>query len=402
MDVPPARFGEYLMRLLGRTEIDFLRYRRIAVALSGTLILACIVSIFVAGGLRYGIDFAGGTQVIVLFAEHPDLDAMRDALASQGIQDPTIQEFVAQPGREEVLIRTPQTDEGGALISEIYAALDSYDPVTAAPGQDLDFNAVSREVVSSRLLDVNPLEFDTIVDLENARNTYGDIAARALGARTTVGLLSSWDAVDALNLDPRVTSWMKSTFYFGRHRVVGQDFVGPQVGAELRRQASFAMFWALAGLLAYISYRFEFRFGVAAVAALVHDVVIAIGAFSITGREFNLPVIAAFLTIIGYSLNDTVVVFDRIRENAQTQRRQPLDVRINVSLNQTLSRTVLTSGTTLIVVLSLFTYGGPVINNFAFALLVGVIVGTYSSLFVATPVYYALARRALAAARTRR
>ena len=390
------------MRFIGKTEIDFLSYRRMGAALSGLFILASIVSVFLHGGLRYGIDFAGGTQVIVLFAEHPDLDALRETLASQGIQDATIQEFVAQPGREEVLIRTPQTAEGGALISEIHAALDRYDPADAAPGQDLDFNAVSREVVSSRLLDANPLEFDIVIDLDNARTAYADIAERALGTRDAVGLLSSWDAVDALNLDPRVASWMKSTFYFSRHAVVGQEFVGPQVGADLRRQTLMAMFWALAGLLAYISYRFEFRFGLGAVAALVHDVVIAVGAFSITNREFNLPVVAAFLMIIGYSLNDTVVVFDRIRENSQTQRRLPLYERINVSLNQTLSRTMLTSGTTLMVVLALFFYGGPVINNFAFALLVGVIVGTYSSLFVATPVYYWLAQRALVAARQKR
>lgn len=390
------------MRFIGKTEIDFLRYRRTAMGLSGLLILASVVSVALHGGLRYGIDFAGGTQVIVLFSERPDLDALRDTLESQGIQDSTIQEFVAQPGREEVRILTPQTAEGGGLISEIHAALDRYDPPNPAPGQDLDFNAASREVVTSRLLDVNPLEFDTIADLDNARTTYADIAERALSTRDEVGLLSSWDAVDALNLDPRVASWMKSTFYFSRHAVVGQEFVGPQVGADLRSQTLMAMFWALAGLLAYISYRFEFRFGVGAVAALVHDVVIAVGAFSITNREFNLPVVAAFLMVIGYSLNDTVVVFDRIRENAQTQRRQPLYERINRSLNQTLSRTILTSGTTLMVVLSLFVYGGPVINNFAFALLIGIIVGTYSSLFVATPVYYALAQRALEASRKKR
>ena len=389
------------MRLIGKTEIDFLSYRRMAAALSGLFILAGIVSVANQGGLRYGIDFAGGTQVIVLFAEAPDLDALRATLAAQGIQDLTIQEFVAQ-GREEVLIRTPQTDEGGALISEIYAALERFDPGTAAPGQDLDFNAASREVVTSRLLESNPLEFDTVVDLDNARTTYADIAERALGTRDEVGLLLSWDAVDTLNLDPRVASWMKSSFYFGRHAVIGQEFVGPQVGADLRQQTLMAMFWALAGLLAYISYRFEFRFGVGAVAALVHDVVISVGAFSITNREFNLPVVAAFLMIVGYSLNDTVVVFDRIRENAQTQRRQPLYERINLSLNQTLSRTVLTSGTTLMVVLSVFFFGGQAINNFAFALLVGVIVGTYSSLFVATPVYYGLAERALAASRKKR
>ena len=384
------------MRILGNTKIDFLGYRRIAAVISALVIVASIVSIVLHGGLRYGIDFAGGTQVIVLFTERPDLDSLRDALTDQGIEDPTIQEFVAREGREEVLIRTPQTDEGGALIAEIYAALERYDPGDAG-GRELDFNTVSRGVMTSRLFEVNPLEFDTVIDLENAQFEYERIADRALGARDQVGLLPSWDAVDALGLDPRVLSWIKDTFYLGSHAVIGQEFVGPQVGSDLRRQTLLAMFWALAGLLAYISYRFEFRFGVGAVAALVHDVTIAVGAFSLTNREFNLPVVAAFLTIVGYSLNDTVVVFDRIRENAQAQRRQPLYERINTSLNQTLSRTVLTSGTTLLVVLSLFVYGGPVINDFAFALLVGVIVGTYSSIFIASPVYYLLAKRALAA-----
>ncbi|MCH7825740.1 MAG: protein translocase subunit SecF [Acidobacteria bacterium] len=385
------------MRLVGKTEIDFLGNRGIAAAVSGALILASIASIVLHGGLRYGIDFSGGSQVIVLFAERPDLDLLRATLAAEGIEDLTIQEFVAQPGREEVLIRTPLTDADDAgLLGEIYSALRVFDSTQAGAGQELDFNTVSREVVSSRLLELNPLEFDIVVDLDDARAEYDRVADLGLGARDRVGLLSSWDAVEATDIDPRILSWMKDTFYFGGHAVVGQDFVGPQVGGELRLQTAYVMFWALLGLLAYITYRFEFRFGVGAVAALVHDVVIAVGAFSIANREFNLPVVAAFLTIIGYSLNDTVVVFDRIRENGQTQRRMPLADRINLSINQTLSRTVLTSGTTLMVVLSLFFYGGPVINNFAFALLVGVIVGTYSSIFVASPVYFELAKRALA------
>ncbi len=385
------------MRIVGKTEIDVLGKRGIAAALSAALILASIASIVLQRGLRYGIDFSGGSQVIVLFAERPDIDVLRDTLTAEGIADPTIQEFVAQPGREEVLIRTPLTDGGDTgLLGEIYAALEVFDPTPAASGQEFDFNTVSRAIVSSRLLELNPLEFDTVVDLENARAEYDRVADLALSARDQVGLLSSWEAVEATNMDPRILSWMKDTFYFGGHAVVGQDFVGPQVGADLRRQTASAMVWALLGLLAYITYRFEFRFGLGAVAALVHDVVIAVGAFSIANREFNLPVVAAFLTIIGYSLNDTVVVFDRIRENGQTQRRMPLADRINLSVNQTLSRTMLTSGTTLMVVLSLFFYGGPVINNFAFALLVGVIVGTYSSIFVAAPVYFELTKRALA------
>jgi preprotein translocase subunit SecF len=401
VDDATARIVEYLMRLLGKTEIDFLAYRRVAAVLSALVILAGIVSIVLHGGLRYGIDFAGGTQVIVLFSEPPDLDMLRDTLAAQGIEEPTIQEFVAEEGRDEVLIKTPQTDEGGALLPEIYAALDRYDPTDAA-GRELDFNTASRAVMSSRLLELNPLEFDTIVDLSSARAEYDRIADLVLDLRDQPGLLRSWDAVDAAGIDARVLGTIKDTFYLGRHAIIGQEFVGPQVGSDLRRQTLMAMFWALAGLMLYISYRFEFRFGVGAVAALVHDVTIALGAFSLTNREFNLPVVAAFLTIIGYSLNDTVVVFDRVRENAQTVRRQPLYDRINLSINQTLSRTMLTSGTTLLVVTSLFVYGGPVINDFAFALLVGVVVGTYSSVFIACPVYYTLASRALAAIKAKK
>lgn len=385
------------MRVVGKTEFGFIGNRGVAAVVSGVLILASIASIVLHGGLRYGIDFSGGSQVIVLFAEAPDLDLLRDTLAAEGIPDHTIQEFVAQPGREEVLIRTPLIEgDDTSLLAEIYSALEIFDPTPAAAGQELDFNTVSREVVSGRLLDLNPLEFDIIVDIDAARAEYDRVANLALGARDQVGLLSSWDAVEATGIDPRILSWMKDTLYFGGHAVVGQDFVGPQVGADLRLQTVYAMFWALLGLLAYITYRFEFRFGVGAVVALMHDLMIAVGAFSITNREFNLPVVAAFLMIIGYSLNDTVVVFDRIRENGQTQRRMPLADRINLSINQTLSRTILTSGTTLMVVLSLFFWGGPGINNFAFALLVGVVVGTYSSIFVASPVYFELMKWAAA------
>jgi preprotein translocase subunit SecF len=382
------------MRLIGTPEIDFIGLRRVGAAISGLLILVSIVSIVLHGGLRYGIDFAGGTQVIVLFAEAPDLDRLRETLEAR-VAGPQIQEFVAGGGREEVLVKTPQMDDDdSSLLADIHAALNEYDPSGTTAGRELDFNTVSREVLAGRLLEVNPLEFDKVIDLEAAAAEYERIADLVLGARDEEGLLRSWEDVEATNVDPRVFGWLQETFYFGGHAVIAQEFVGPQVGADLRRQTASAMVWALAGLLAYISYRFEFRFGVGAVAALIHDVIIAIGAFSLTGREFNLPVVAAFLTIVGYSLNDTVVVFDRIRENAQQQRRMPLAERLNLSINQTLSRTLLTSGTTLIVVLTLFFYGGPVINDFAFALLVGVVVGTYSSIFVATPIYYWLTERA--------
>lgn len=163
------------------------------------------------------------------------------------------------------------------------------------------------------------------------------------------------------------------------------EMVGPQVGQELRTQGLMAILYAMIGILVYITWRFEFRFAIGAIVALLHDVLLTLGAFSLFGKEIDLPIIAAFLAIIGYSLNDTIIVYDRIRENMGKYHDKGFVVTINRSINETLSRTILTSGTTLLVVLALFIFGGGVIHNFAFALLVGVLVGTYSSIFVASP-----------------
>lgn len=165
-----------------------------------------------------------------------------------------------------------------------------------------------------------------------------------------------------------------------------QEEVGPKIGEELRGKAILAIFWALVGIIIYIWWRFEFTFGLAAVAALFHDVIITVGIFSIAGKEISLQVVAALLTIVGYSLNDTIVVFDRIREDLKVYRRESYSRVINHSINETLSRTIITSLTTFAVVLSLFIFGGSVIHDFAFAILIGVIVGTYSSIFIASPI----------------
>jgi preprotein translocase subunit SecF len=164
------------------------------------------------------------------------------------------------------------------------------------------------------------------------------------------------------------------------------EMVGPQVGADLRRKGMLSIVYAMMGILVYITLRFQFRFALGAIAALVHDVLFTIGVFSVFGKEFTLPVVAALLTIIGYSLNDTIVVYDRIRENMRRSPKDNLAGVVNNSINQTLSRTVLTSGTTLFVVMCLFFFGGEVIHDFSFALLVGVLVGTYSSIYIASPI----------------
>ena len=167
------------------------------------------------------------------------------------------------------------------------------------------------------------------------------------------------------------------------------DVVGPTVGHQLERQASLAVLWSMLGMLVYLWFRFQLIYGVAAVVACFHDTLITVGAFALTGREISLTVIAAILTLVGYSMNDTIVVFDRIRENLRMSRREPLPDLVNRSINQTLSRTVLTSGLTFLTVLSLFIFGGEVLNGFSFALVIGILIGTYSSIAVAAPMLVA-------------
>lgn len=193
-------------------------------------------------------------------------------------------------------------------------------------------------------------------------------------------------ASDLETLSLQIEGTLQKAYGKGGVEIRRTEMVGPKVGKDLKRKGILAIIYALIGILIYITWRFEFIFALGAIIALVHDVAITVGAFSIANKEFTLPIVAAILTIIGYSLNDTIVVYDRIRENRRKMRREALAKVMNSSINETLSRTLLTSVTTLIVVVILFIFGGGVIHNFAFALIVGVLVGTYSSVFVASPI----------------
>lgn len=187
------------------------------------------------------------------------------------------------------------------------------------------------------------------------------------------------------DLGDKIKKQLENDFAPDSFEILRVEMVGPKVGRDLREKAFLSIFYALIGIVIYISWRFELRFAVAAIVALIHDILITTTFFLFFDKEFTLPIIAAFLTIIGYSLNDTIVVFDRIRENLRKIRKKNFEYIINFSINQTLSRTILTSLTTLIVVLSLFFLGGEVIHDFSFALMIGVFVGTYSSIFIASP-----------------
>jgi preprotein translocase subunit SecF len=185
---------------------------------------------------------------------------------------------------------------------------------------------------------------------------------------------------------PQVLGVLKQETYCAPLAIIDTEVVGPKIGADLQRQAVLAVLYALGGMLVYIAFRFEWIYGFAAVIAVFHDTIITLGLFSLFNKEISLTVVAALLTLVGYSMNDTIVTFDRIRENLKILRREPLESLINRSVNQTLSRTVLTSGLTFLTAVSLYLFGGQVLNGFSFALVVGILVGTYSSVFVASPI----------------
>jgi preprotein translocase SecF subunit len=233
------------------------------------------------------------------------------------------------------------------------------------------------------------LKFQGEVDTEDIRGALSDAGypkAEIQKFRTGDEVLIRAPLVEGADVTEDIKTALSEKFQGNPFDVRREELVGPKVGEELGKNAIWAIIIGLGAILVYVAFRFEFRFAVAAVAALFHDVLVTLGIFSLTGKEVSLAVVAAFLTIVGYSLNDTIVVFDRIREDLRKYHRERYDGVINASINETLSRTIMTSLTTLIVVLFLYFIGGEVLKDFAFALLVGVVVGTYSSIFVASPI----------------
>ena len=236
------------------------------------------------------------------------------------------------------------------------------------------------------------VKFASSTDATQVRGALGKLALRGLsiqqfGDQPTEFLIKAQESSDKLEVvSQRVKATLEESYGAGKVEVRRTEMVGPQVGKELREKAAWAVLFSIIGMLVYITFRFELRFGFGAVVALVHDVLITLGAFSLLNKEIDLTIVAAFLTIVGYSMNDTVIVCDRIRENMGRHSKEKIDWIINRSINDTLSRTVITSGVTLLSVIALYVFGGEVLRNFAFAMIVGIIVGTHSSIFVASPV----------------
>ncbi|HTC90889.1 MAG TPA: protein translocase subunit SecF [Bryobacteraceae bacterium] len=374
-------------------NIDWMGKAKYFYGLSGLLLLAGVISWVHEGGLRYGIDFKGGTNVDVRFAQPPNIDQVRDALKTQGLGNSEIQAISSgglnTSNSNEVLIFVEQKGQGeeaqdtskAQVLAALNAAYGSKDP--SKP----DFNATTPSSLAELLSARDPLSLSV-----NAGDRYQQLAKKILAYRDTTknGVLTNFDDLSTVDgATPAVISGLKSNYALGGFALRGVEIVGPKVGAELRRQAILVTLYALAGMLVYIAFRFEWVYGAAAVLAVFHDVLITLGFFSLLHFEISLTVIAALLTLVGYSMNDTIVIFDRIRENNRLLRRESFAAVVNKSINQTLSRTILTSGLTFLTVLVLFLMGGQVLRAFSFALVVGIVVGTYSSFGIAAPLVVA-------------
>lgn len=309
-----------------RTHIDFIGRRRPAIAVSMALNVLTLVALF-AYGLNFGLDFTGGTLVELAYEQPADVAQVRKTLAEGGFRDAVVQRFGTT---RELMVRLPVHAEGqGAAVSaQLVATL--------------------REALGERQVDSRPGQAQRCVPV-------GSGEPRACGLQ-----------------------------------VKRVEFVGPQVGRELAEKGAMALILTTLGILVYVIFRFEWRFAVGAIAATAHDVFLLFGFFAVTQLEFSLTSLAAILTVLGYSLNDTIVIFDRIRENFRKMRKHGVIEIMNASLNETLSRTIITGGTTLLTMFALFAYGGEVLRDFALAMIIGVLIGTYSSLFIATPVTLAL------------
>lgn len=371
------------MELFRNTNIDFLGKKWYFLAFSLLFSLAGLFSMIFWHGIPLGVDFRGGTLVYVKYAHTPNPAAIHDELIRAGLKNARVQAYGPAANNEVLVALDIQETSEQALDkgkTQIIQALQSN-----APAGKQDLNNASSLTILNYLLEKDPLHAGG-----DANQRYTAIARAIVDYRDKQkgGVLSSIDELKAAT-DPAVVASLQDGFFTSDFGVRNVEIVGPQVGSQLRNQAFLATAYSLAGMLVYLGFRFEWIYGVAAVLTVFHDTLITVGAFSLLNWEISLTVIAAILTLIGYSNNDTIVVFDRIRENIKLLRRERLADIVNKSINQTLSRTILTAGLTFLTVLALFLFGGEVLRGFSFALVVGILIGTYSSIAIAAPILVA-------------
>jgi preprotein translocase subunit SecF len=365
------------------TNIDFLGKKWYFLAFSLVFSVAGVFSMLFWHGVPLSVDFRGGTLVYVKFANTPDEDQLRATLDKAGLHNFRIQQL-RSGGTNEELISLDQKETSDQSLDQgklrIIAALSG----NSSAGKP-DLNNAGKAVILGAVLKADPLHLGTDANARYTAETEAIVNYRNV---TKGGVLNNFDELTAAT-KPEVVAVLKDGFSLSNFGVKNVEIVGPQVGKQLQNQAKLAVLYSLLGMLIYLGFRFELIYGVAAVLTVFHDTLITVGAFSLTNKEISLTVIAAILTLIGYSNNDTIVVFDRIAENLKQLRREKLADVVNKSINQTLSRTILTAGLTFLTVLALYLFGGQVLHDFSFALVIGILIGTYSSIAVAAPILVA-------------
>ena len=380
------------MEFFHGVNVDWMGKAKYFVALSVLLLVVGWISIFSRvsknPGAMYGIDFRGGTLVYVRFAGKAPVDQIRKGLQEAGLANSTIQgisDTQSVGSQNDVVIGLEQSQGDESLDVGKQKILDVLHKTfgTDTSGK-ADFNSVTLSALASDLTQKDPLSLGT-----GAGDRYNQLATALTDARDKNhdGIVTSFDELKNVpGVTPAVVGLLANNYSLGTFAIRDAEIVGPKVGAQLRHQAFWATIYALGGMLVYIAFRFEWVYGAAAVIAVFHDVLITLGFFSLFHYEISLTVIAALLTLVGYSMNDTIVIFDRVRENLRLMKREPFADIVNKSINQTLSRTILTSGLTFLTVLVLYLMGGEVLRAFSFAMVVGVVVGTYSSFGIAAPI----------------
>ncbi|HYL13213.1 MAG TPA: protein translocase subunit SecF [Terriglobales bacterium] len=371
------------MEFFRNPNIDFLGKKWYFLAFSLVFSVAGVLSMLFWHHIPLGVDFRGGTLVYVKFVGTPDDNQIRASLDHVGLNRARIQRY-GPPANNEVLIALDEKETSEQALDkgklQIINALE-----TNAPAGKQDLNNASSLTIFNYLMDKDPLHLGTDANQRYMAESQAVVNYRD---KTRGGVLSSFSELNAV-ARPQVVASLQDGFFLSNFGVRNVEIVGPQVGAQLQRQAELAVLYSLIGMLAYLWFRFEWIYGLAAVVTVFHDTLITVGAFSLTNKEISLTVIAAILTLVGYSNNDTIVVFDRIRENIKLLRREKLSDIVNRSINQTLSRTILTAGLTFLTVLALYLFGGEVLHGFSFALVIGILIGTYSSIAIAAPILVA-------------
>jgi len=380
------------VEILRDVKVDWLSKKIYFLGASFLLLALGVTSYFMQGGLAFGIDFTGGTIIFLKFNAPPDLDVIRDSLSGDATSAALIQQY-GRLDENSVQIRLQtvfEADEGKDTgQSAVQAVLRQVFDAEHQGSSLRDINNTGFDFIYGRLRTKDPDGVGESKTVAETDEYYQGIAREILNYKdvTRGGLINQLD--DLKNLGPVTDSVVASlgdVCYAGPFAVKGVESVGAVVGSDLRRRALLAVGISFLGMMVYIGFRFKPIYGFAAMVALFHDVAITLGLFALTQKEISLTVMAALLTLVGYSVNDSIVIFDRVRENLRLHRRESLPRILNMSINHTLARTVMTSGMTFLAVFALLVFGGEVLNGFAFALTAGVIVGTYSSVAIAAPI----------------